>query len=162
MITIAHIDGSCTTSTGVGGIGGIILIGNKKIIICHGAFKNTTNNRMELFAFIYVIEYLKTININKVKVYSDSQYLVNGYNKWIYSWIRNNWKNSEGKDVLNIDLWKIILEITNSVCVNLEWERGHTNNYYNNLVDYLAKTACKQVHFIGEIENKNENNLSIY
>lgn len=42
-----------------------------------------------------------------VKVYSDSAYVVNCFQKgWIYGWLRNGWVNSKKEPVENQDLWK--------------------------------------------------------
>ena len=50
-------------------------------------YKKTTNNRMELLAAIVGLEALN--RPCKVKLYSDSQYLVKAFNDhWIDSWIK--------------------------------------------------------------------------
>ena len=72
-------------------------------------FEKTTNNRMELMAAIVALEAL--IKPCKVKLYSDSKYLVDAFNKhWIDSWIKKGWKRGKNEEVKNIDLWKRLLE----------------------------------------------------
>ena len=84
-----YTDGACSGNPGPGGWGAILMYKeNKKEI--SGGKKDTTNNVMELTA---VIEALKLLKYPcKVKLYSDSAYVVNSIEKgWIYSWRKNGW-----------------------------------------------------------------------
>ena len=67
-----YTDGACSGNPGVGGWGAILIYnGHEKEI--SGYNKDTTNNRMELFA---VIQGLKQLNQPcEVTVYSDSAYV---------------------------------------------------------------------------------------
>ena len=79
-----YTDGACSGNPGPGGWGAILIYGeNKKEI--SGGEKETTNNIMEITA---VIESLKLLKYPcDVKLYSDSAYVVNAFNKnWIESW----------------------------------------------------------------------------
>ena len=78
---------------GPGGWGAILMYKDVKKEISGGK-KDTTNNVMELTA---VIEALKLVKFPcKIKVYSDSAYVVNGFLRgWIYNWIKKNWKTLE-------------------------------------------------------------------
>ena len=96
---IIYTDGACSGNPGPGGWGSVLMYkGNTKEI--SGALKDTTNNVMELTA---VIEALKLLKFKcKVKLYSDSAYVVNAFNqKWIYGWMKNGWKNSNKEPVKN-------------------------------------------------------------
>ena len=94
-------DGSCSGNPGPGGWSGVII--HDLISILTGYETNTTNNRMELMATINVIKLIDPrININ---LYTDSNYVKNGITVWIQNWIKNNWKNSQKKEVANKDLW---------------------------------------------------------
>jgi ribonuclease HI len=42
----------------------------------------------------------------RVRVTTDSNYIVKGMTEWIRDWIRKGWKNSQKKDVMNRDLWE--------------------------------------------------------
>ena len=88
-------DGSCSGNPGPGGWAGIVI--HDLISILTGYESNTTNNRMELLATINII---KSINQNIViNLFTDSNYVKNGITVWIKNWIRNNWKNSQKKEV---------------------------------------------------------------
>lgn len=136
-----YTDGACSGNPGKGGWGALLIAGeNKKEI--SGAEKDTTNNRMELTAPIEALKLVK--RPCKIKLYSDSAYLVNAFtNGWIYNWQKNGWKTADKKDVKNRDLWEEIYKFTQ--IHKIEWikVKGHSDNEYNNLCDKLAVAAIK-------------------
>ena len=134
-----YTDGACSGNPGPGGWGAILMYkGNKKEI--SGAKKGTTNNVMELTA---VIEALKLLKYPcKVKLYSDSAYVVNAFlQHWIVNWQKNNWKTSDKNDVKNKELWQELVELTNMHDVIFIKVKGHSDNEYNNRCDELARKA---------------------
>ena len=138
-----YTDGACSGNPGPGGWGTILMYkDNKKEI--SGGKENTTNNVMELTA---VIEGLKLLKFPcKVKLYSDSAYVVNGFNqKWIYGWMKNGWKNSNKEPVKNKELWQELYELTKKHEVEFIKVKGHSDNEYNNRCDELARNAIKEV-----------------
>ncbi len=136
-----YTDGACSGNPGVGGYGAILIYnGHEKRI--SGAEGSTTNNRMELYAVISGLNCLK--EPCEVTVYSDSAYAVNGFAKgWVYDWEKSGWKKSDGKPVLNDDLWRQLLSLTRLHSVNFVKVKGHADNEYNNLCDKLATEAVK-------------------
>jgi ribonuclease HI len=82
-----YTDGACSGNPGAGGWAAILIYnGYEKEI--SGYDKNTTNNRMELFAIIQGLAQLK--EPCEVTVYSDSAYAVEAFNKkWIENWKKN-------------------------------------------------------------------------
>ena len=76
-----------------------------------------TNNRCETYAIIVALElYISGFDKEKDKkliIKTDSMLLVNTMTKWIHKWIRNNWKKSDGKPVVNMDLLKILYNLVN-------------------------------------------------
>ena len=138
-----YTDGACSGNPGPGGWGAMLMYkGNKKEI--SGGKENTTNNVMELTA---VIEGLKLLKFPcKVKLYSDSAYVVNAFiQKWIYGWIKNGWKNSSKEPVKNKELWKELYELTKTHEVEFVKVKGHADNEYNNRCDELARNAIKNI-----------------
>ncbi len=138
---IIYTDGACSGNPGPGGWGAILMYkGNKKEV--SGGCKNTTNNIMEITA---VIEALKCLKIQSdVQVYSDSAYTVNAFNsKWIYGWIKNGWKTSNGDNVKNKELWQELYSLTQKHNVEFIKVKGHADNEYNNRCDELARNAIK-------------------
>lgn len=130
---------------GPGGYGVVLLYTDSKgvehIKELSAGYEKTTNNRMELIAAIKGLETL--ISPSEVDLYSDSQYLVRAFNdNWINNWVKNKWKKSDGSDVKNPDLWKILIELTKIHSVKFIWVKGHNNNKYNDRCDKLATTAA--------------------
>ena len=127
-----------------GGWGAVLMYkDNKKEI--SGGNKETTNNIMELTA---VIEGLKLLKFPcKVKLYSDSAYVVNAFNqKWIDGWLKNGWKNSNKEEVKNKELWQELYQLTKVHQVEFIKVKGHADNEYNNRCDELARAAIKQLY----------------
>ena len=138
---IIYTDGACSGNPGPGGWGSILMYkGNKKEI--SGGKEDTTNNVMELTA---VIEGLKLLKFPcKVKLYSDSAYVVNAFvQKWIYGWLKNGWVNSNKEPVKNKELWQELYDLTKVHDVEFIKFKGHSDNKYNNRCDELARNAIK-------------------
>ena len=137
-ITI-YTDGACSGNPGPGGWGCILMHnGNKKEL--SGGSKDTTNNIMEMTAVIEALKLLK--HPCKVKLYSDSAYVVNAFlQNWTKNWIKNNWKTSDKKDVKNKELWQELIELTKIHNVTFIKVKGHSDNEYNNRCDELARAA---------------------
>ena len=104
-------------------------------------YKKTTNNLMELMA---VIAGLKALNRPcEVELYSDSQYVVNAFNKhWIDGWIKKGWKRGKNEPVKNVDLWKQLLEAKEKHQVTFIWVKGHDGHPQNERCDALATGAA--------------------
>ena len=134
-----YTDGACSGNPGLGGYGGILLY--KGVEKEYSNFEETTtNNRMEIRA---VIEGLKLLKYPcMVDVYSDSAYTVNAYlNGWVYAWKKNGWKKTDGKPVLNVDLWEELYALTSLHEVTFHKVAGHADNELNNRCDKLATGA---------------------
>jgi ribonuclease HI len=139
---ILYTDGACSGNPGVGGWGAILMYGEHSRELS-GYEAETTNNRMEIMAVISGLERLKFPC--EVDVYSDSAYTVNAFNEgWIYGWQKSNWKKSDGKAVLNVDLWERLLALTHTHKVTFHKVKGHADNEFNNRCDFLARQAIAQ------------------
>lgn len=138
---IIYTDGACSGNPGKGGWGAILMYGDVKKEIS-GFAKETTNNQMELTAPIEALKLLK--RPCKVKLYSDSAYLINTFAKgWLKNWKKNGWKTADHKDVKNKDLWIQIDEFNQMH--DIEWikVKGHADNEFNNRCDELAVAEIK-------------------
>ncbi len=135
-------DGACSGNPGVGGWCSILRYGDSEKII-KGGERLTTNNRMELTAAIESLRLLK--RSCKVKLYSDSIYLVKGAKEWLPRWIKNNWKNSQKKEVENRDLWEQLYELSKKHRIDWEWVKGHSGHEKNELCDRIAKQEIERI-----------------
>lgn len=135
-ITI-YTDGACSGNPGPGGWGAILMFGDTKKEIS-GGLDNTTNNVMELTAVIESLKILK--RPCKVDLYSDSAYVVNAFlQKWIYGWIKKNWKTAGNEPVKNKELWQELYGLTKIHDVTFHKVKGHADNEFNNRCDELAR-----------------------
>ncbi len=100
----------------------------------------STSQRMELLAAIKGLEALH--NPSTVHVFSDSQYLVQGMGKWIYSWIRNG-RLEEPDALANQDLWTQLVALAQKHEITWQWVRGHAGHPFNERCDRLAKRAAE-------------------
>ena len=134
-----YTDGACSGNPGPGGWAALLIYnGHEKEI--SGGEKLTTNQRMELKAALKALAALK--EPCKVKIYSDSAYLVNAFRQgWLKKWQRNGWLTIEKKPVENRDLWESLLALTERHEVEWYKVKGHSNNYYNERCDRLAREA---------------------
>ena len=136
-----YTDGACSGNPGPGGWGAVLRYkGVEKEL--SGGERETTNNRMELTAVIKVLEALKEPCI--ITLYTDSKYVSDAFNQgWIYGWLKKDWKKSDGKPVLNRELWQQLYELWKKHEITLVWVKGHADNYYNNKCDELAVAASR-------------------
>src|SRR3990167_8221602 len=78
----------------------------------------STNNIAELYAIwkaLHELQYIDPVNqINKYIIYSDSNYAIKCLTEWYHKWMKNGWKNANGKPVKNETLIRIILETMTS------------------------------------------------
>ncbi|MEJ7609872.1 MAG: ribonuclease HI [Ferruginibacter sp.] len=134
---ILYTDGAARGNPGPGGYGAVLLFGHHRKELSKG-FKHTTNNRMELWAIIAGLEAITKKDL-PVKIYSDSQYVVNAINKgWLKTWMKTNFKG--GKK--NPDLWKRFDALSKQFNITIFWVKGHAENVHNNRCDELATAAA--------------------
>ena len=135
-------DGACSGNPGPGGWGALIKYNNSTKEIS-GSEKNTTNNRMEMMAVIKALKYIDTKS--QINLYTDSKYVKEGITNWIITWKKNNWKNSQKKDVKNKDLWIELDSLSLKHNINWNWVKGHSGNIENDIADKLATEAIKDL-----------------
>lgn len=137
-----YTDGACSGNPGAGGWAAILVYNGVEKIVC-GYNKDTTNNRMELFAIIQGLRQLK--EKCDVTVISDSAYSTEPFLQgWLDSWIKNNWRTASKDDVKNSDLWKSLIFEVQKHNVNFVRVKGHADNEYNNRCDKLARAEIKK------------------
>ncbi len=153
---IIYTDGSSSGNPGPGGWG-VVYRDADQVFELGGSAKRTTNNRMEMTAAIEALKAIqkggystnvadqnKTADVKTINLYTDSQYLINGITKWIFGWLKNNWRTKTG-EVLNKDLWQELLELTKNKKINWIGVSGHAGVALNNRVDEIAVGFSKYV-----------------
>ena len=131
-----YTDGACSGNPGPGGWGAILEYNGFEKELSGGEV-STTNNRMELTAVIRGLQALKEPCI--VELWSDSKYVIDALDKgWAVGWRKKGWIKSDKKPALNVDLWEVLLELTECHEMHYHWVKGHADNPYNNRCDALA------------------------
>jgi ribonuclease HI len=140
-----YTDGACShLSTFFGAFAIIGYIDEKEVISYSEYFGKTTSNRMELSAVIWVFKNINFNLYNSVNIFTDSKYVSEGMNNWIFNWVKKGWRTAGGKDVLNIDLWMEMEKLMKDKKFKISWVPGHSDNIYNNKVDNLARSTLKK------------------
>ena len=99
---------------------------------------NQTNNRAEMSAAIIAIKQAITLNINPIRICTDSRYVKEGITKWLANWKVNNWKTKTSGNVLNQNLWSTLDRLVNHTNIEWIWVEGHKSEE-NLKADCLAK-----------------------
>lgn len=143
-----YTDGSSRGNPGAAGWAAVIM-DEINVREYNGRFENATNNQMEIYAVLFSLTFiLANLNENdSVEIWSDSEYTVKGCNDWVFNWSKNNWKNSQKKEVLNKDLWQTILKTISdlkykNINFSIKHLRGHQGHIYNERADVLCVAAA--------------------
>jgi ribonuclease HI len=138
QVTI-YTDGACDPNPGHGGWAAVIILpeGIKEI---SGHENPSTNNRMELMAAIQSLHHLK--KKSAVNLFTDSEYLHLGIEKWMKDWVERNWKRKDGK-LANQELWRELYALSQEHNIKWHWVKGHSGDKYNERVNRLAQKAIR-------------------
>jgi len=138
---VIYTDGACSGNPGPGGWGAVLRWnGTEKEL--HGSEPQTTNNRMELTAAIQALEALN--RPSRVKLHTDSTYLLNGITKWVAGWQRNGWRTAARKPVKNEDLWRRLVAAMDGHEISWVWVKGHAGDEGNERADALARLGIEE------------------
>lgn len=133
-----YTDGACLGNPGAGGWGLVVYFTDGSVYEMGGASPDTTNNRMELQAAIEALKIFRASEQSEpITLYTDSKYVIKGITQWIKGWKQKNWKTSQGKPVLNQDLWKTLDQLHDA---QIHWQhvKGHSGNVGNERCDAIA------------------------
>jgi len=145
---IVYTDGACSGNPGPGGWAAILkhpASGSVKKL--SGGDASTTNNRMELLAAIEGLRAIDNGARRRVRLVSDSEYVIKGLTEWITGWLRNNWRRGSkagAPSVKNVDLWQTLYELTQQHDMSYEHVRGHSGHPENEECDRLAVAAIDE------------------
>ena len=130
-----YTDGACKGNPGPGGWGVLMIAGENRRELCGGE-PATTNNRMELTAAIEALRALK--RPTRVRLFTDSKYVMQGIETWIHGWKKNGWRTSDKKPVKNMDLWQALDALAAQQQIEWRWVKGHSGDAGNERADALS------------------------
>ena len=141
-----YTDGACSGNPGPGGWGAVLRYRSANGQVFEkelsGGDAATTNNRMELTAFIEAVGLLK--EPCEIRYCSDSQYVINGLEKgWARAWRARGWKKADKSPAQNPDLWEKALALAEKHTITYVWVKGHAGHPENERCDQLAVAQSK-------------------
>ena len=147
--TIAiYSDGGCRGNPGPGAFAFVIQEHNGEVVaegVEYEAY--TTNNKMELSGPLKGLHELLIVLpamgrdplLTKVKIITDSKYVVDGMKSWVKGWKSRGWKKADNKAPENLDLWQA-LDLVREKFMQVEWMwvKGHAGHPQNEYCDRKA------------------------
>lgn len=149
-----YSDGGCRGNPGPGAFAYVIQEHNGKVLAEGVEFESlTTNNKMELSGPLRGLQELREIlpakgrdpMLTKVKVMTDSKYVVDGMRSWVQGWKARGWKKADNKAPENMDLWKALDEVRHLFMeVEWAWVKGHAGHPQNEYCDKKANEVMDE------------------
>jgi ribonuclease HI len=146
-----YSDGGCRGNPGPGAWAYVIQDHDGKVLAEGVEFESyTTNNKMELSAPLRGLSEMKDILpslgkeplLTRIKVVTDSKYVVDGMKTWVQGWKSRGWKKADGKAPENLELWQALDQIRTSFLeVDWAWVKGHGGHPQNEYCDRKANEA---------------------
>jgi ribonuclease HI len=103
---------------------------------------NRGNNIAELSAVASALERLT--NADKIRIYTDSRYVIKGLTQWIHYWKVNHWRTVHNEDVKYKEIWIACEKHTNNKNLEFKWIKSHSHHFENSLCDMMAKEAANK------------------
>lgn len=136
--TKAYVDGSFNSKTNSYGFGVVLIDNNKEYHFKKGyeadEFSSFRNVAGEIKGVAFIINYAYNHNIKKLHIFYDYE--------GIEAWYIKKWN---AKTKIAIEYQKFASSMEGKIEVVFHKVKGHSNNFYNDLVDKLAKEACGNV-----------------
>lgn len=143
-----YSDGGCRGNPGPGAYA-FVIQGHSGVVLAEGVEyeSHTTNNKMELSGPLKgLLELADVLNatgkdplLTKVKVITDSKYVVEGMKSWVKGWKARGWKKADNKAPENIELWQSLDQVREKFMqVEWMWVKGHAGHPQNEYCDRKA------------------------
>jgi len=144
-MTRIFTDGSAIGNPGPGGWGAV-LIQDKKRWEISGSEPRTTIQEMELLAAARALASLPVRS--KVELRSDSEYLIDGMRMFVFRWMNQGWRNRNGKELRDQELWKQLLILNDRHSIQWRWIKGHNGHPEQTRADTLAYQAARSAWIV--------------
>jgi len=146
-------DGACPGNGHGGSVAGIgVFFGDgdarnvSRRFIPHDGMR-PTNQTAELSAAVDALRIcMQQEGLQRVVLYSDSEYTIKCVTQWVNRWRKNGWKTAKNRPVKNAplirQLWELAYCNDRGVSVSFIHVKGHAGVYGNEQADALAVAAC--------------------
>lgn len=102
-----------------------------------------TNQTAEVEAIYRAIKLIFDKGFTNLKIFTDSKYSIDSLTKWYKKWQNNNWRTSNGKEVVHRKQFERILELMKKIKVEFEHVAGHAGILGNEIADRLAVAGAQ-------------------
>ncbi len=135
-----YTDGCFLDKYKVGGLASLICYpqGYKRLFT--GGTYRRSSSLIELMAAIMALK--KIENHQKIRIFTDSRYVIKGLTEWLTNWKLNDWHTAQGTKVKNIAYWKEFDHLTENKYIEFKWVKAHFESVENKIVDFYAKQAA--------------------
>ncbi|XP_020291980.1 ribonuclease H1-like [Pseudomyrmex gracilis] len=137
-------DGACSSNgykNARAGIG-VWFQDNHPLNISQPVEGRATNNMAEIQAVTVAAKQAKKAGIKKLKINTDSKFLISCITQWMPKWKQTGWKTTDNKPVVNkSELLEMEKELESLIIV---WNHvsGHKGIHGNEMADKLAREGC--------------------
>lgn len=109
------------------------------------AFRETTNNRMEIKAITEGLRSLKpSVKKQTIRIFSDSKYSIEGATSWYKKWARLGWRrDKKGSEIKNVELWRELISMKEELesrgnLIEFYHIKGHSGQVGNEIADDIC------------------------
>ncbi|MBN2274648.1 MAG: hypothetical protein JXR41_00025 [Bacteroidales bacterium] len=140
-----YADGSYAKESNRSGYAGIIVNKEGNDEVYYGSFPGGSSCLMELMA---VTEGLKQLGpVKKIRINTDSRFVIRGLAQWIHFWRLNNWQMAYGRKVRYAKHWQQLDKLSQGKLLELKWIKAHSGDNKHKLCHHLAKQlATRGIH----------------
>jgi ribonuclease HI len=144
QILALYSDGGCRGNPGPGACAFVVQDASGEILAEGVEYEaHTTNNKMELSGPLRGLKELEFLleepRLRKIRVITDSKYVVDGMKSWVKGWKARGWKKADNKAPENLELWmELDLIREKFLSVDWMWVKGHAGHPQNEYCDKKA------------------------
>lgn len=138
-----YVDGSCLDNgkvTAAAGIG--VFFGRQHPLNVSGLVEGRqTNNAAEIQAALQAVQAAHRAGVRHLKIFTDSQFLVNSMTKWLTGWKQKGWRLTSGKRVANQEDFEKLDGAVQSTAIEVHWIHvpAHKGIFGNEEANKLAR-----------------------
>ena len=141
-----YIDGACSyngSDQSKAGVG-VWFGSNHPLIVSRLARGRQTNNAAELEAAIEAAQRAREAGIQKLRINTDSKFVIHSATEWIRKWETNNWKTSDNKPVKNRTEFEKLKSAIDLLDVKSKYTPSHQGIEGNEKADQLAREGIEK------------------
>lgn len=141
---VVYTDGCCSANGRKGARAGIgVYWGcNHPLNVAERLHGKQTNQRAEIQAACRALQQARQKKIQKLIIYTDSMFTINGVTKWVKNWKLNNWQLKSGGPVVNKDDFDLLDRLNQQLEVVWMHIPGHAGYSGNEQADRLSREGA--------------------